>query len=109
MILNKVIHAISLFQDVPQLDGNNVTNGDIAVVENKATREFITSIAKDAHKIGQDNDIYASVMIAGYFRIKFGNSALAQAPNYNLFGMKVVIKVLQLTSIHLKLVVIIIF
>lgn len=36
----------------------------MAVVENKATREFITSIAKDAHKIGQDNDIYASVMIA---------------------------------------------
>ena len=59
--------AISLFQDVPQLDGNNVTNGNMTVVENKATREFITSIAKDAHKIGQDNDIYASVMIAQAF------------------------------------------
>jgi len=81
--------AISLFQDVPQLDGNNVTNGDIAVVENKATREFITSIAKDAHKIGQDNDIYASVMIAqAILESSSGNSALAQAPNYNLFGMK---------------------
>lgn len=81
--------AISLFQNVPQLDGNNVTNGDIAVVENKATREFITSIAKDAHKIGQDNDIYASVMIAqAILESSSGNSALAQAPNYNLFGMK---------------------
>ena len=81
--------AISLFQDVPQLDGNNVTNGNMAVVENKATREFITSIAKDAHKIGQDNDIYASVMIAqAILESSSGNSALAQAPNYNLFGMK---------------------
>ena len=81
--------AISLFQNVPQLDGNNVTNGNMAVVENKATREFITSIAKDAHKIGQDNDIYASVMIAqAILESSSGNSALAQAPNYNLFGMK---------------------
>ncbi|TRM03983.1 amidase domain-containing protein [Staphylococcus hominis] len=81
--------AISLFQDVPRLDGNNVTNGNMAVVENKATREFITSIAKDAHKIGQDNDIYASVMIAqAILESSSGNSSLAQAPNYNLFGMK---------------------
>ncbi|MGW9856980.1 flagellum-specific peptidoglycan hydrolase FlgJ [Staphylococcus hominis] len=81
--------AVSLFQDIPQLNGNNVTNGDIAVVENKETREFITSIAKDAHKIGQDNDIYASVMIAqAILESSSGNSALAQAPNYNLFGMK---------------------
>lgn len=81
--------AVSLFQDIPKLDGNNVTNGNIAVVENKATRDFITSIAKDAHKIGQDNDIYASVMIAqAILESSSGNSALAQAPNYNLFGMK---------------------
>lgn len=81
--------AISLFQDVPRLDGNNVTNGNMTVVENKATREFITSIAKDAHKIGQDNDIYASVMIAqAILESSSGNSSLAQAPNYNLFGMK---------------------
>lgn len=48
----------------------------MAVVENKATREFITSIAKDAHKIGQDNDIYASVMIAqAILESSSGNSA----------------------------------
>ena len=30
----------------------------------KNTRDFIQSIAKDAHQIGKDQDIYASVMIA---------------------------------------------
>ncbi|UDI77309.1 amidase domain-containing protein [Staphylococcus taiwanensis] len=81
--------STSLFQTLPQLDGNDVSDGDIAVVENKDTRNFIKSIAKDAHKIGQDKDIYASVMIAqAILESSSGNSALAQSPNYNLFGIK---------------------
>jgi flagellum-specific peptidoglycan hydrolase FlgJ len=34
------------------------------VVDSKDTRQFVKSIAKDAHRIGQDSDIYASVMNA---------------------------------------------
>lgn len=81
--------STSLFQTLPQFNGNEVTDGDIAVVENKGTRDFIKSIAKDAHQIGQNKDIYASVMIAqAILESSSGNSAIAQAPNYNLFGIK---------------------
>ena len=81
--------STSLFQTLPQLNGSDVTDGDITVVENKGTRDFIKSIAKDAHKIGQDKDLYASVMIAqAILESSSGNSTLAQAPNYNLFGIK---------------------
>ncbi|PTF15903.1 amidase domain-containing protein [Staphylococcus devriesei] len=81
--------STSLFQTLPQLDGNNVSDNDIAVVENKETRDFIKSIAKNAHDIGQKEDIFASVMIAqAILESSSGNSALAQAPNYNLFGIK---------------------
>ncbi|GGG98694.1 amidase domain-containing protein [Staphylococcus pragensis] len=81
--------ATSLFQMLPQLNRNSISDGNIAVVESKDTRDFIKSIAKDAHQIGQDQDIYASVMIAqAILESSSGQSALAQAPNYNLFGIK---------------------
>ncbi|WP_154838155.1 amidase domain-containing protein [Staphylococcus sp. Marseille-Q1834] len=81
--------STSLFQMLPQLNGNSISDGNIAVVESKDTRDFIKSIAKDAHQIGQDQDIYASVMIAqAILESSSGQSALAQAPNYNLFGIK---------------------
>lgn len=81
--------STGLFQMLPQLNGNSVSDGNMAVVESKDTRDFIKSIAKDAHKIGQDQDIYASVMIAqAILESSSGQSALAQAPNYNLFGIK---------------------
>ncbi|MCP6711050.1 glucosaminidase domain-containing protein, partial [Klebsiella pneumoniae] len=64
-------------------------SGDIAVAENKDTRDFIKTIAKDAHDVGQDEDIYASVMIAqAILESDSGNSTLARAPHYNLFGIK---------------------
>ncbi|MCJ1667140.1 amidase domain-containing protein [Staphylococcus sp. NRL 19/737] len=81
--------STGLFQLLPQLNGDSMNDGDMTVVESKDTREFIRSIAKDAHKIGQDQDIYASVMIAqAILESSSGQSALAQAPNYNLFGIK---------------------
>ncbi|PNZ69703.1 amidase domain-containing protein [Staphylococcus croceilyticus] len=81
--------STGLFQMLPQLNGNSVSDGNMTVVESKDTRDFIKSIAKDAHKIGQDQDIYASVMIAqAILESSSGQSALAQAPNYNLFGIK---------------------
>ncbi|MCM6879985.1 LysM peptidoglycan-binding domain-containing protein [Enterococcus italicus] len=50
---------------------------------------FINTIAAYAAPIAQANDLYASVMIAqAIVESGWGQSALAQAPNYNLFGIK---------------------
>ncbi|EGP5399372.1 MAG: glycoside hydrolase family 73 protein [Enterococcus faecium] len=50
---------------------------------------FIDSIASTAQSLASANDLYASVMIAqAIVESGWGNSALASAPNYNLFGIK---------------------
>ena len=50
---------------------------------------FINTIAAYAAPIAQANDLYASIMIAqAIVESGWGQSALAQAPNYNLFGIK---------------------
>ena len=59
------------------------------VQENATTADFIKKIAEDAREIGDKNDLYASVMIAqAILESGSGNSSLAAAPNYNLFGIK---------------------
>lgn len=51
--------------------------------------EFINNIKKSAEKIAAENNLYASVMIAqAGLESAWGNSRLAKAPNYNLFGIK---------------------
>lgn len=53
------------------------------------TSAFINSIAPTASQIGQEYDLYASVLIAqAVLESSSGQSGLAQAPNYNLFGIK---------------------
>lgn len=80
--------ATSLFETDPSASNNSDT-GQFNVVDSKDTRQFVKSIAKDAHRIGQDNDIYASVMIAqAILESDSGRSALAKSPNHNLFGIK---------------------
>ncbi|ATN01728.1 amidase domain-containing protein [Staphylococcus capitis] len=81
--------STSLFQQVPQIEDGKVSNDNFNVVDSQDTREFIKSIAKDAHKIGQKEKIYASVMMAqAILESDSGKSSLAQSPNYNLFGVK---------------------
>ncbi|UXR69476.1 amidase domain-containing protein [Staphylococcus sp. IVB6246] len=72
------------------LSGNQASSpSDIRVAPNQSTRKFINDIAEDAHRIGQENDLYASIMIAqAILESDSGRSDLAQSPNYNLFGMK---------------------
>lgn len=83
------IRTTATFELLPNLSRDNSESGDIAVAENKDTRDFIKTIAKDAHDVGQDEDIYASVMIAqAILESDSGNSTLARAPHYNLFGIK---------------------
>lgn len=83
------IRTTAIFQQLPNLSGDNNTTNQLTITENKNTRDFIKTIAQDAHDIGQDEDIYASVMIAqAILESDSGMSALAQAPHYNLFGIK---------------------
>lgn len=81
--------ATGLFQQLPKIEDGTLTDGDINIVDSKSTRDFIKSIAKDAHQIGQKEDLYASVMMAqAILESDSGNSALTQKPNFNLFGIK---------------------
>ncbi|REH96429.1 amidase domain-containing protein [Staphylococcus felis] len=80
------LRQTTLFQEIT---GANHDDASFKAVPNQSTRQFINSIAKEAHDIGQDHDIYASIMIAqAILESDSGRSALSQAPNYNLFGMK---------------------
>ncbi|APB31703.1 glucosaminidase domain-containing protein [Vagococcus teuberi] len=55
----------------------------------KTTQEFINEIGEAARKIGQEYDLYASVMIAqAILESGSGQSSLSTHPNYNLFGIK---------------------
>ena len=62
---------------------------DFRVTTNYTTQEFIKKIGPTARKLGQEHDLYASIMIAqAILESGSGNSGLAQAPHYNLFGIK---------------------
>lgn len=57
--------------------------------EGPTVEEFIGEIAETARKLGEENDLYASVMIAqAILESKSGQSGLASSPNHNLFGIK---------------------
>lgn len=58
-------------------------------VDNNTPEAFIASIAPAAQRIAASHNLYASVMIAqALVESQSGQSQLAQAPNYNLFGIK---------------------
>ncbi|ONN41826.1 peptidoglycan DD-metalloendopeptidase family protein [Enterococcus mundtii] len=57
--------------------------------KDESVESFIRKIGESSRKIAQENDLYASVMIAqAILESASGQSQLAQAPNYNLFGIK---------------------
>ena len=65
------------------------SEGNIHFEKDESVESFIRKIGESARKIGQENDLYASVMIAqAILESASGQSQLAQAPNYNLFGIK---------------------
>ncbi|MBP2622932.1 glucosaminidase domain-containing protein [Streptococcus oricebi] len=70
-------------------DEKDQDGGNFTVSVNHTTQSFIKLIAEDARTIGKEYKLYASVMIAqAILESGSGNSGLAQAPNYNLFGIK---------------------
>ncbi|EOH86405.1 peptidoglycan DD-metalloendopeptidase family protein [Enterococcus pallens] len=70
-------------------DSHVIADGSIHFEKNESVESFIRKIGEPARKIGQEKDLYASVMIAqAILESASGSSELAQAPNYNLFGIK---------------------
>lgn len=58
-------------------------------IQDMTTEEFIATIGEQARQIGQEHDLYASVMIAqAILESGSGSSKLSQAPYNNLFGIK---------------------
>ncbi|EOS7956283.1 peptidoglycan DD-metalloendopeptidase family protein [Enterococcus hirae] len=63
--------------------------GNIHFEKDESVESFVRKIGESARKVGQENDLYASVMIVqAILESASGQSQLAQAPNYNLFGIK---------------------
>lgn len=63
--------------------------GNIHFEKDESVERFVRKVGESARKVGQENDLYASVMIAqAILESASGQSQLAQAPNYNLFGIK---------------------
>lgn len=59
------------------------------IMENESAKSFIETIGEDARTLGQEYDVFASVMIAqALLESGSGTSTLSLAPNYNLFGIK---------------------
>lgn len=57
--------------------------------ENEGAKNFIETVGEDAQKLGQEYDVFASVMIAqALLESGSGTSTLSLAPNHNLFGIK---------------------
>lgn len=57
--------------------------------ENEGAKKFIDKVGEDAQKLGQEYDVFASVMIAqALLESGSGTSGLSLPPNHNLFGVK---------------------
>ncbi|MTV19524.1 amidase domain-containing protein [Staphylococcus delphini] len=85
----KQTRQTTLFETMPDSDTATNDAGTMRVVPQSSTRAFINDIAKDAHDIGQQEDIYASIMIAqAILESDSGKSELSREPYFNLFGIK---------------------
>ena len=69
---------------------STLTAPKVTVQAQTATQQnFLSTIGGYARDIAKNNDLYASVMIAqAILESGWGQSGLASAPNYNLFGIK---------------------
>lgn len=68
---------------------DDVNETPIHITTNITGKKFVDFVGKYAAKIAEQNDLYASVMIAqACLESGFGSSSLSQAPYYNFFGIK---------------------
>lgn len=85
----QVINSAPTTEEVAVTNEIAVSYGSMSFTKDQSTEAFILRLGKEARKIGQEKNIYASVMIAqAILESASGNSQLASEPNYNLFGIK---------------------
>lgn len=72
-----------------QYDQENANYQQYHYSQNLDTERFIAMVGEQARQIAGKHDLYASVAIAqAILESNSGNSLLAKAPNFNLFGIK---------------------
>ena len=77
--------AAAMSEHVGNVDANDGAYTQYA----DPTETFISQIGESARQLGQENDLYASVMIAqAILESGAGQSGLSSYPHYNLFGIK---------------------
>lgn len=87
--LNMGVALLGAGAVLAQVNADNPNTIVYAASQRNTPHQFLGLISDSASRIAKDNDLYASVMIAqAALESGWGNSGLAQAPNYNLFGIK---------------------
>lgn len=93
-ILKKTLATIMLSATlatplITVMNATSVYADEIEAIAPLTNQNFIAQIGPKASKIAAKNNLYASVMIAqAIIESGWGQSSLAKAPNYNLFGIK---------------------
>ena len=97
--MEDLIPAEPIKPETPEVEENNIFDsqmqsqnqafGQIHYSEDLETERFIALIGEQARQIAREHDLYASVMIAqAILESNSGNSDLAKAPYFNIFGIK---------------------
>ena len=86
-VVGSTVTAVSVA--APLMPAVNVQADTVQYSNASSQQQFINQIAPHAQSVANANDLYASVMMAqAILESAWGQSTLAQAPNYNLFGIK---------------------
>lgn len=86
-VVGSTVTAVSVA--APLIPTVNVQADTVQYSNASSQQQFINQIAPHAQSVANANDLYASVMMAqAILESAWGQSTLAQAPNYNLFGIK---------------------
>ena len=86
-VVGSTVTAVSVA--APLIPTVNVQADTVQYSNASSQQQFINQIAPHAQSVANANDLYASVMMAqAILESAWGKSTLAQAPNYNLFGIK---------------------
>ena len=86
-VVGSTVTAVSVA--APLMPAVNVQADTVQYSSASSQQQFINQIAPHAQSVANANDLYASVMMAqAILESAWGQSTLAQAPNYNLYGIK---------------------
>lgn len=86
-VVGSTVTAVSVA--APLIPNVEVQADTVQYSNASSQQQFINQIAPHAQSVANANDLYASVMMAqAILESAWGQSTLAQAPNYNLFGIK---------------------